>query len=179
MSDERQRPTHLVLIGLPGSGKSTIGSMVAEKLERPFFDLDIEIEKTEGRTVSEIFAADGEPYFRRRERNLTESLSQGESMVLASGGGWVCDPQNVRHVRPPGRLVYLRVSPEGALARMGDDVATRPLLKRPDPLEELRRLYAERDRFYMDADLFIDTELIGIEELTQVICDYARTVEVA
>ncbi len=177
MATESLRKPHLILVGLPGAGKSTVGRQVASKLGRSFLDFDEEIEKREGKTIAEIFAADGEAYFRKCEHSLTESLVPNEGMVLSPGAGWVCDAANVQRVRPPGHLVYLRVSPEVALARMGAAAASRPLLKRTDPVGDLRRLYADREKFYMESDLVVDTELVDIEALTELICDYTRTVE--
>jgi len=166
-----------VLVGLPGAGKSTVGLLLSRKLGRAYLDFDEEIEKREGRSIAEIFAAHGEEYFRKCERSLTDYVREKDGMVLSPGGGWICDSENVRRVRPPGHLVYLRVTPEAALGRMGAAVAARPLLKRADPIVELRRLHAERDKFYMKADLFVDTELIGVAELTELIADYVQTVE--
>jgi shikimate kinase len=153
--------------------------MVAKHLGVHFMDLDTEIVKREGRTVGEIFAADGEEYFREFESTLTGDFVHEAPMVVATGGGWMMDQQNVEAVRPPGRLVYLRVSPEIAVRRMGDGVALRPLLSRQDPIGELTRLYQQRDSVYMAADLTVDTEPVDAEELTSLICDFARLMGVA
>ena len=156
---------HLVLVGLPGAGKSTIGRIVAERLARTFLDFDQEIERREGKTIAEIFGEKGEGHFRQLERALTEELRLSGNMVLAPGGGWVTSPEVVALLRPPARLIYLRVRPETALKRLGAERSTRPLLMRPDPLGELRRLLDARRKAYESADHVVDAELLGVEEV--------------
>jgi shikimate kinase len=106
---------HLILIGLPGSGKTTVGQAVAQQTGRTFLDIDLEIERREGRSISQIFAERGEPYFRKREKEVTEELALVGNMIVAPGGGWVTDPEVVALVRPTSRLIYLRVRPVTAL----------------------------------------------------------------
>ena len=124
---DASRP-HVVLVGLPGSGKSTVGRAVAERVGRGFLDLDREIERREGRSISEIFAERGEHYFRQRERELTESLRPLGSLIVAPGGGWITNSDVVALLRPPGRIIYLKVRPATALARarIACAAATRP-----------------------------------------------------
>ena len=149
---------HVVLVGLPGAGKSTIGRRVARELAVPFLDLDAEIERMEGRTVAEIFAAEGERYFRERERAVTAGLRERPPMVVAPGGGWVVDPENRALLRPPARIIYLRVSPRLAVRRMGAGVRRRPLLAGRDPVAALERLLAEREAAYVAADATVHTD---------------------
>lgn len=104
---------HLVLVGLPGSGKSTVGAKLARQLGRPFLDFDIEITRRQGMTIPDIFAQRGEPYFRELEHGLTAEVRELENMVLAPGGGWVVRPENVALLRPPAKLIYLRLSQIG------------------------------------------------------------------
>src|SRR5881227_466828 len=158
------RRPHLVLVGLPGAGKSTIGRAVAERLRRPFLDFDLEIERREGKNIADIFGEKGEGHFRALERALTEELRLMGNMVLAPGGGWVSSPEVVGMLRPPGRLIYLRVRPETALKRLGSERSTRPLLMRPDPLGELRRLLEARKKAYESADHVIEAELLDTAE---------------
>jgi shikimate kinase len=154
-----------VLVGLPGSGKSTVGKAVAERLGRTFLDFDLEIERRQGKTIAEIFGEKGEGHFRELERLLTEELRLMGNMILAPGGGWVSNPEVVGLLRPPSRLVYLRLRPETALVRLGSERSTRPLLMRPDPLGELRRLFNARKAAYESADHVIEAELLGVEEV--------------
>src|SRR5215475_9156517 len=158
---------HLILVGLPGCGKTTVGQGVAEKTGRAFLDIDLEIEQREGRSISQIFAECGELYFRKKEREVTEELRLVGDMIVAPGGGWVADPEVVALVRPPSRLVYLKVNPETALERLGPMRAMRPLLVRPDPLGELNRLLAARKRAYESADEVIDTELYNLQRVIE------------
>lgn len=158
---------HIILVGISGSGKSTVGAMAAERLGRVFMDLDHEIERREQATVSELFAEKGEPYFRTKERELTEELSRLGNMVLAPGGGWITNTDVVALLRPPGRIIYLKVKPETAMARLGEERATRPLLMRPDPLGELKRMLKQREPTYSGADHMIDTEKLKPEQVVE------------
>lgn len=156
---------HLILVGLPGSGKTTVGQAVAAKLGRSFLDLDQEIERREGRSIGQIFGEKGEAYFRKKERELTEELTFVGNMIIAPGGGWVADAENVALVRPPSQLVYLRVTPETALKRLGPMRMMRPLLSRPDPLGELKRLLEARRLAYESADHVVSTELYDLQRV--------------
>jgi shikimate kinase len=164
------------LVGLPGSGKTTVGEAVAERLGRTFLDLDQEIERREGRSINDIFGEKGEPYFRRREEELTAELTLVGNMVISPGGGWVSNPANVALLRPPGRLIYLRVSPDTAFRRLGPTRAMRPLLMRPDPLGELERLFNERRAAYESADAVVDTELYALQKVIEKVLALARGV---
>ena len=160
---------HLILVGLPGAGKSTLGRRVAQRLGRSFVDFDAEIERREGMTVAQIFATYGEPYFRRRELELTQELAEQGGMVLAPGGGWIMIPGALALLRPPGRMIYLRVRPEVAIRRLERARHVRPLLQVPEPLAELRRLLGERESAYQLADLVLDTDLLDTRELIRTI----------
>lgn len=158
---------HLVLVGLPGSGKSTVGAMVAEKLGRTFLDFDLEIERREGMPISQVFGERGEQGFRALERKITEELRDFGNMVVAPGGGWITDHDVVALIRPPAVLVYLRVRPETALKRLGGAGAGRPLLSGPDPLGELNKLLEGRRTLYQSADHEIGTELLTPQQVTK------------
>src|SRR5690349_8627817 len=126
---------HLVLVGLPGAGKTAVGRHLAERLARDFVDFDAELERRAGRTIGEIFATDGEPAFRTAEAALAGELAGGESpLVLAPGGGCLANPAAAATLRPTGRIIYLRVSAESAVRRMGPEVARRPLVAGGDPV---------------------------------------------
>ena len=150
-----ERP-HVVLVGLPGAGKSTVGPLVAAALGRPFVDLDAELERRVGASVAEQFAGEGEPAFRRREAELSAELARGGGAVLAPGGGWLANAVAAATLRPLGVLIYLLVRPADAIARLGEGRATRPLLAGPDPLGALEALYARRRALYEEADATVD-----------------------
>lgn len=151
---------HLVLVGLPGAGKSTVGPLVAEMAGCAFLDFDVEIERRTGLAVLDIFRERGEPAFRKLERELTAELRTSPGAVLAPGGGWIVDPANVAQLRPPSRIVHLRVTPDVALARLGDGVASRPLLMKGNPRQNLALLEWQRTPLYASADAEVDTQML-------------------
>jgi shikimate kinase len=169
---------HLILVGLPGAGKSTVGAALARQLGRTFLDFDSEIVRRQGMTIAEIFAQRGEPYFRELEHSLTEELRDLGGMVLSPGGGWVGRPETVALIRPPAHMIYLRVKPRTALSRMGRSVSTRPLLGRPDPAGELERLLESRRSAYEAADVVVDVERVAIAEVVRRIVSGIQSYEV-
>lgn len=132
---------------------------------RPFLDFDEELERRTTMTVSEIFRTQGERYFRRLELDLTRELSRSQGAILAPGGGWVTVPGALALLRPPARMIYLRVAPEVAILRIGKGRRQRPLLETPEPVETLRRLAEEREPAYSQADYVIDTDVVDVESL--------------
>jgi shikimate kinase len=177
VSDIDPGKPHLILVGLPGSGKSTVGEALAQRLNRSFLDFDREIERRESASISEIFAVRGEPYFREQEIALTLELRQCGNMVVAPGGGWVTNKGVVEIIRPPAQLVYLKVKPETALSRLGAQRAARPLLTRPDPLGELRRLLLEREKAYAEADHVISAEVLDVKRVVDKLVELASTIK--
>lgn len=162
---------HVILVGLPGAGKTTVGGMLAEALKRSFLDFDAEIVRRQGMSVAEIFGQKGEGAFREMEHDLTREVQLMGNMVLAPGGGWIGRPENVALLRPPGILVYLKVSPATAVRRMGASSSSRPLLQRPDPKGEAERLLAARRAAYEAADLVVDTERLDLQQVTKKLVD--------
>jgi len=158
-------PPHLVLVGLPGSGKSTVGPLLAEALGAGFIDLDQEIERRERMTVGEIFASRGEEAFRATERALTRELASRPPMVISPGGGWMAGTGNVALLRPPARIIHLVVSVPTALARLGPEVGRRPLLAGPAAASQLEALAAARMPLYSSADGAIDTESLTPQQV--------------
>lgn len=164
---------HVILVGLPGSGKSTVGRRVARRLGRPFVDFDSEIERREGKSVAQIFAQVGEPGFRALELALTKELAQTSGMILAPGGGWTTIPGATALLRPPARMIYLRVKAEVAIGRILRGRRIRPLLQTADPLETLKKLLAEREAGYLQADHVIDVEVVKSQQLIATIARLA------
>ena len=165
---------HLILVGLPGSGKSTVGALLAERLGRPLLDFDAEITRREGMSIPELFGQKGEGHFRELEHALTEELTELGGMILAPGGGWVTRPENLELLRPPARLVYLRVSTSVALQRMGASATSRPLLDRPNPKGELDRLLSARIAAYESADLALNVDRLDPQQVTDRIIEQLR-----
>ena len=156
MSTDRKR--HVVLVGMMGSGKSTVGALVAERLGRPLVDLDEAIETRAEATISELFERLGEDGFRDLEADLLERvLADPEPTIVSTGGGAVLSGSNRRAMALAGRVVWLRADPATLRARIGDQPG-RPLLN-DDPEAVLRRLDRERAVVYRDvADLVIDVD---------------------
>jgi shikimate kinase len=151
----------LWLVGMMGAGKSAVGAALAARLERPFVDLDRAIERAAGRSIPEIFAAEGEAGFRKREREALEGVA-GQRVVVALGGGAAAQPGAVERLLETGALVYLRARPETLAGRIGAE-AGRPLLAGLDAagrLAKLRALLAERERFYLRAPVVVDTDAL-------------------
>lgn len=160
---------HVVLVGLPGSGKTSVGRALAARIGCPFVDFDEEIERREGQPVTRIFAERGEGYFRQLERRLTEEMRDARAgMILAPGAGWVTVPRVVELLRPPAAVIYLAAPPATVLERMGADRELRPLLAAPDPLAVLTRLLEHRGGLYEAAsDLVVDTEQLDLQGVTE------------
>src|SRR5215217_2659853 len=143
----------LVLVGLPGSGKSAVGRRVASRHGATFVDLDLEIERATGRSVPELFAGEGEAAFRRLEREAIAALGPPDPSphlrrVISPGGGAVVDPRN-RWALYHGRLpVWLDVRPEVLAQRLRRSPNVRPLIQGGDPTGRIRQLAAARERFY-------------------------------
>lgn len=174
--DDRLVTPHLILVGLPGVGKTTIGRAAARRLGRSFIDFDQEIERRAGLSVREIFRLEGEDYFRALEFALTEELSNSGGMVLSPGGGWITQQRSVELLRSAGRIIYLRASPE-AVARRLRRVETRPLLAGRDPVVALRELYEKRRTLYETADAVLDTESLVKQQLIAKIVELASTLK--
>lgn len=166
---------HLILVGLPGAGKTTVGRAVAEHVGRSFLDFDEEIERREGMPISEIFGAKGEQHFRTLERRLTEELAATSGMIASPGGGWISNVDVVGLVRPPAKIVYLELRPETALARLGAQRSRRPLLMRADPLAELTRLLQQRRPAYMQADAIVNVELLSLQRVIDSVVALCRS----
>lgn len=141
-------------MGLPGSGKSTVGRQLARRLNLSFTDSDHVIEQRLGCSIREFFEREGEEAFRDIEEAVILELTQGLAGVLATGGGAVLRPINRTRLRDAGKVVYLRSTPEEVFRRVRHD-GNRPLLQVADPLGRLRSLYDARDPLYRETAHFI------------------------
>lgn len=144
----------IILIGLPGSGKSTVGRHLARRLDLPFFDSDHVIEERIGCPIREYFAREGEAAFRDVEEEVIRELTDGPNGVLATGGGAVLRPANRQRLHQAGKVIYLRSAPEEVHRRVRHD-GNRPLLQVADPLARIRELHAERDPLYRETAHFV------------------------
>ncbi len=154
----------VVLVGMMGAGKSSVGRRLAARLGIAFVDADVEIEKAAGMTISDIFAAQGEAYFRAGETRVIARLLDGGPQVLATGGGAFMNADTRTAIRAKGISVWLRATLDvltRRIKRRGD----RPLLKNADPAETLRRLIEERDPVYAEADLTVESRDVPHETI--------------
>ncbi len=155
---------NLILVGFMGSGKSTVGKWVADRLGVSFVDMDALIERRVGKSISEIFTTEGEANFRQLERALAQELAAGKDQVIAAGGGAVLDPENIRDFQQTGVVVALLVTANAARARTKTQ-RHRPLLEGANRWLELRRLHKERAPLYDAIPLRVDTTDKGIESV--------------
>jgi shikimate kinase len=148
---------NLYLVGFMGTGKTTVGRAVAVRLGFSFLDSDHEIERTSGKTVAQIFAEDGEPEFRRREREFIASGHPASGRVVACGGGLVVQPGMLELLQAHGVVVCLHASLDTILSRTSG-TTHRPLLAVEDPAERIRTLYNQREPLYRRAGTVILTD---------------------
>lgn len=160
----------IFLIGMPGSGKTTTGKLLAEKLKLPFVDLDVEVEKSEGQPIKKIFEAKKEDYFRQTESlTLKKFCSSAESFVMSTGGGAPCFHDNMDQMNASGKTIFLDVpSQEIATRLMKTDLNERPLLAKLSPeqlKEKIEFLRSQRIDFYKKAEYVFEGKDISIESI--------------
>ncbi len=157
---------NIVLIGFMGSGKSSIGIRLSYRMRRSVEDTDKLIERKQGKKISEIFAHEGEEYFREMEtRMLEELIDKRQYHIISVGGGTPVRVENRKLLKELGTVFYLKASPEVIYERVKNDT-TRPLLQCENPLERIRSLMAEREEAYEScADIILDTDHMTIEEI--------------
>ena len=159
----------LILVGLPGSGKTTVGRTLARRLDLSFNDADHMIEQRIGCPIRVYFEREGEQAFRDVEESVIGELAAARSGVLATGGGAVLREANRKHLREGGHVIYLRSSPEEVFRRLRHD-KNRPLLQVDDPLDRLRTLHAQRDPLYREtAHFIIDTGRPSVPTLVSMV----------
>jgi 3-dehydroquinate synthase len=162
---------NIFLVGLMGAGKTTIGRLLARRLDMTFIDSDHEIEARTGATIPWIFEIEGEASFRRREADVIRELTAGSGIVLATGGGAVLDPASRALLAERGTVIYLRASVSSILQRTAHD-KNRPLLQTADPRKKLEDLTAQREPLYREiADMVIDTGRPNVQSMVQTILD--------
>jgi len=165
MTDAR-KIFNLALIGFMGSGKSSVGRCVADTLHFTFLDTDDVIEARAGKPITEIFAQEGEPAFRKLECGLVEELARRQRTVISTGGGLPVNPANLASLKTHALVICLWASPEKIFERVRHQ-SHRPLLNTPDPLEKIRSLLATREPFYKQADVLVNTEFRSVKDVAQ------------
>ena len=165
MTTERGR--NLILVGMMGAGKTSVGRLLARRLKRTFYDSDEEIERRCGVRVTVIFDIEGEAGFRARESQAIADLCALDEAVIATGGGAVLAEANRSMIAARGTVVYLHARPVHLWHRLRHD-RNRPLLATPDPQRRLEDLYAARDPLYREvADLVLDTGRQSVQALAK------------
>ncbi len=162
MLDKRKR---IFLVGFMGAGKSTVGRILADKLEVSFLDLDSIIERKSGRSIESIFSEKGEEYFRKIESEaLTEVGQRGSGFVISTGGGVILEKKNRDFMRQNGITIYLKADIGKILERISGDT-TRPLLNVDEPRAKAEKLLKERSHLYEESDYIINTDRLTPHEV--------------
>ena len=156
----------LALIGFMGTGKTSVGRHVAENLGFDFLDTDELIQARAGRSITDIFAKDGEPAFRELEKQVVQELSAREKTVIATGGGLPTNAENLAALKSFALVICLWASPGKIWERVRNQ-SHRPLLHDADPQNKIRELLAVREPFYKQADVLINTDLRSVREAAQ------------
>ncbi len=156
--------SNIVLFGFMGTGKTRIGSELADKLGMQFVDMDDLVVERAGKSIPEIFADEGEAHFRRLERAIVKELSEQSGFVIATGGGVIKNADNVRDYGRKGLLICLAATPEVIMSRVKDDT-NRPLLNTADKLTTIKKLLAERQPLYDTIPTTVDTSNLSADEV--------------
>ncbi len=157
---------NIALIGFMGTGKSSVGRLIADQLHFNLVDTDEMIELRTGKTIAAIFAEEGEPAFRQYERDAVTALRSRLRTVISTGGGVGADETNLASLKEHSLVVCLWASPEKIWERVRSQTH-RPLLKEADPLAKIRQLLAAREHCYKKADALLNTEVRSLKEVAQ------------
>lgn len=161
--------TNVMLVGFMGTGKTTVGRMVAERLQKTFVDMDHLIEERAGKKISDIFAQEGEAHFRTLERALIQELSAQENLVVAAGGGIVLNPVNIEDFSKRGLVICLKASHETILRRVLKS-SDRPLLEEGDKRQRIIDLLNARQALYDAIPLSVNTACLSAREVADDVC---------
>jgi shikimate kinase len=161
-----RRIVNIALIGFMGAGKTSVGRLVAEQLGFDYLDTDEMIQSHTGRTITDIFAKDGEPAFRKLEEQIVAELTAHERTVISTGGGLPVNPKNLASLKTHALVVCLWASPGKIWGRVRNQTH-RPLLNAPDPKGKIRELLMAREPFYRQADVLLNTDSRPVREVAQ------------
>ena len=158
--------SNVYLVGFMGTGKTAVGKELARKKNWQFLDLDELIELREKRAIADIFAQNGEPYFRRLEKKALKDVAKEKIFVVACGGGIVIDSENIKVMRESGKIICLKAAPEVIIARTCGQMH-RPLLNVENPKERIELLLKMRAPYYSKADKTIDTSKLRVTQVAE------------
>lgn len=165
---------NIILIGFMGAGKTAVGKQLAEELTLKYIDTDDLIEKTERRSINDIFKKKGEPYFRNMETEVLKTLQEYDNFVIATGGGIVLREENVKILKELGPLVLLWAEPAIVYERIKGE-SHRPLLQVEDPKEEINKILSQRKPIYQRvADFVVDTSNLKVEDAVKEISQWLK-----
>jgi XRE family aerobic/anaerobic benzoate catabolism transcriptional regulator len=176
-SQPRGRQGRIALIGLRGAGKSTLGRGLAERLQVPFVELAVEIEREAGMSLSEIFDLWGQPAYRRHERRCLEHVIEAhQRVVITTGGSLVSEPGTYELLLNSCYTIWLRANPEEHMNRVVEQGDYRPMEGNTEAMEDLRRILEGRDPLYRKADTILDTSGKSVEESLDALVEVSRAV---
>ncbi|WP_265822031.1 shikimate kinase [Geovibrio ferrireducens] len=164
---------NIYLIGFMGTGKSTVGRLLADRLGMEFCDTDAMVEKRAGKTITEIFEDLDEDAFRVMETEILKEITGKGNLVVSTGGGIVVTKGNMEIMRSAGKLITLMASPEQIFERIKDDRG-RPLLNVDSPLDEIKRLIYDRAPFYINTDYIVETTELSPEDAAEEIIRFVE-----
>lgn len=167
---------NIVLVGMMGAGKTTIGELLATKLNRELKDIDRVIEQEQKKSIIEIFTDDGEEAFRQLESETIEKFSNMSNLIISTGGGALEKANNLSNLQKNGIIIYLKADIEELFKRVKNETQ-RPLLKEQDPLEVIKKLIKKRKKFYLMADITIITDNKSPEKITEEIIKAIKNYE--
>ncbi|MDD5140819.1 MAG: shikimate kinase [Verrucomicrobiales bacterium] len=162
----RRHLVNIALIGFMGTGKTSVGRLVAEQLHYDYLDTDEMIQASTGRSITDIFTKDGEPAFRALEQKVVEELASRTNTVISTGGGLPVNPENLASLKTHALVVCLWSSPEKIWERVRHQ-SHRPLLHDENPQAKIRELLAARGPFYKQADVLLNTDVRSVREVAQ------------
>ena len=161
---KKRHITNIALIGFMGTGKTSVGRLVADLLHFDYLDTDEMIQAATGKTITEIFQNDGEKAFRALEEKVVDEIGHRQKTVVSTGGGLPANSENVSKLKTHALVVCLWASPEKIWERVKNQTH-RPLLHDPDPQKKIRDLLAARGPFYKKADVLLNTEVRSLREV--------------